>query len=137
MENEPSFLTRFHAHAIEQDKCLLPWPRPVKDLEINPNRIYWEMQRNDELRLVRSITLNYVSAEVAEVLNGNGEAYMGGSEIMAPYDYEKLDINIPSDTTDLNQIWTLYEEWLIKWTKAGELRALVNEAIRDGKIKNT
>lgn len=57
---------------------------------------------------------------------------MGGSdEFMAPYEFQKLNINIPSDNVDIVQVWKLYEEWLINWKPALDLRTLVDTPISE------
>lgn len=127
------FIERFYKYVSDKGRCLHLRPISPMDNELDP-KILWEEQKNDEQKLVRSLIIRYVDDDLAEVLKGNGEAYMGGSdEHMAPYQYEKLDINIPSDNVDIEQVWKLYDEWLIKWTPAKELRQLVGEPIRDGK----
>jgi len=136
MTTKKYFLERFYKYVSEKGGCLHARPLSPLDAKLGDPKILWEEQKNDELRVVRSLILRYVEDDIADTLNGNGEAYMGGSdEHMAPYAYEKLNINIPSDSVDIEQVWKLYEEWLMKWTPAKELRKLVGEPIREGKVE--
>jgi len=131
MHDDRSFLNKFYEHASKQERCLLAWPVDSRFNHLQPERIYWEQQRNDELREVRCIVIDYVTDDIAETLKGNGEAYMGGNQdLMAPYEYSKLNIHIPSDKVDIDQVWNLYNEWFILWTPAKELRLLVKQPIR-------
>lgn len=77
LEASETFLNRFYTHASKQDKCLLAWPNSPLDAKINPNRIYWEQQRNDDLRLIRMIIIDYISDDVKNILKGSGGGIYG------------------------------------------------------------
>lgn len=137
MMNKDYFLERFYTYVSEKGGCLHPRALSPLDAKLGDLKIFWEEQKNDDLSLIRSLILRYCEDDILETLNGCGEAYMGGDDdIMAPYGYETLNVNIPSNNADLGQVWKLYSEWLMKWTPAKELRILIGEPIREEKPRN-